>query len=502
MISALRKLERKLDRVEDQARGVAILGQYRDDPAGYARDILGVHWWAKQQEVAHLLCTPPYRVLVRASHEVGKTYLAGSLVNWFYDTRSPGLCLTTAPTDTQVRDLLWKEVRVQRRRAGRGGFRGPKMPRLESSEDHWAYGFTARDADGFQGRHEAEVFVLFDEAAGVRPEFWDAAETMAHMWLAILNPTDPSSRAAEEERSGRWHVVEMSGLDHPNIAAELAGQPPPFPAALRLGKLQERLEKWCTPLGKGEIPKPTDVEWPPGSGKWLRPGPVAEARVLGRWPSQSVNSVWSDVAWLLAETMILPDPQHALPEFGCDVARYGDDFTSIHGRRGGISFHHETHNGWSTKQTAERLKMLATEHARIHHVDRKRILVKIDDSGVGGGVTDQGGPEYSFVPILAASKPLDEDQYRLKRDELWFAVAALAAEGRISFARLATPVRQELRRQAIAITYKLDAAARKVIETKDDTKKKIKRSPDDMDAVNLAYAAAPPMWERVAGQVR
>jgi len=143
--------------------------RYRTDPAGYAREVLGVHWWAKQQQIAELLLTPPYRVLVKASHNIGKTHLAGGLVNWWYDVHDPGLTLTTAPTDTQVRDLLWKEVRSQR--AGRPGFRGPQMPRLESSEAHWAHGFTAKDSDSFQGRHARHMLIVFDEAVGVAPQF-------------------------------------------------------------------------------------------------------------------------------------------------------------------------------------------------------------------------------------------------------------------------------------------------------------------------------------------
>jgi hypothetical protein len=292
----------------------------------------------------------------------------------------------------------------------------------------------------------------------------------------------------------------MSGLDHPNIAAELAGQPPLFPAAIRLGKLQERLDAWCDKLSAGDVPKATDVEWPPGSGKWLRPGPEAEFRILGRWPSQAVNSVWSQFAWDLAEATILPEPKNALPQFGCDCARYGDDFTVIHGRRAGTSFHHESHNGWNSAQIATQLKLLVDEQARVHKVDNRRIICKIDD-GWDGGVTDQAGAEYTFIKIQASEKPIDEQAYKRKRDELWFAVAMLAGEGRLSFARLPTAVRAELRRQALAPTYEFDAAARKCVEAKDDTKKKIKRSPDDMDAVNLAYAAVPMMGERVAGQM-
>ncbi|HKV42544.1 MAG TPA: hypothetical protein VJX67_25305 [Blastocatellia bacterium] len=48
--------------------------------------------------------------------------------------------------------------------------------------------------------------------------------------------------------------------------------------------------------------------------------------------------------------------------------------------------------------------------------------------------------------------------------------------------------------------WALDSAGRRVIEKKEVTKKRIKRSPDDADALNLAYApgdagtASPTLW--------
>lgn len=443
--------------------------------------MLSVSWWAKQQEVARALVTHG-RVLVPAAHVVGKTFLAAGLVNWWYDTFDPGLVLTTAPTDIQVRDLLWKEVRAQRR--PRGGFRGPKMPRLESSERHWAHGFTAADVEGFQGRHEGKVLVVFDEAVGVDTKFWEAAETMASAWLCIYNPTDPSSQAFVEERTGNWKVIKISALEHPNIAAELAGQAPPYPSALRLDRLERLLKKWCSPIPQ-DYHAVTDIEWPPGSGKWLRPGPVAEARLLARWPTRAVNSVWSEVVWNEAITRILPT-RTMVPEVGCDVARFGDDFTAIHVQQGGRSCRHETYNGWSTDQTAGRLKGLCRELASEFRCDPKAIPIKIDDDGVGGGVTDQS-EDYNFIPVRAGSKAIAEFDYPNLRSELWFTTAELAAEGLISFAGLDPDTLDELRRQALAPTYRLDAKGRRTVEPKDETKQRIGRSPDDMDAVNLAY---------------
>src|SRR5215212_7207355 len=119
--------------------------RYRHDPEGYAEEVLGVQWWSKQKEIARSLVTPPYKTLVKACHNVGKTHIGGGLVNWWFDCYAPSITLTTAPTKRQVNDLLWKEVRSQRK--GRGGFTGPRAPRLQWSETHFAHGFTASSGD-------------------------------------------------------------------------------------------------------------------------------------------------------------------------------------------------------------------------------------------------------------------------------------------------------------------------------------------------------------------
>jgi len=493
MSSYQTRAEAELERRRRQRARTSVGERYKLDPEGYAADILGVTWWSKQIDVARLLLTPPYKVLVKASHKVGKTHLGGGLVNWWYDVHDPGLTLTTAPTERQVKDLLWKEVRSQRK--GRGGFPGPKMPRLESGDLHFAHGFTARDGDSFQGHHSEHTFIVFDEAVGVDSIFWETAESMfageGHAWLAIFNPTDTSSQAYAEEMAGGWHIVTISVLEHPNVIAELNSDPPPFPAAIRLGRVEELLKKWCRPIDSSQA-KATDIQWPPGSGQYLRPGPIAEARLLGRWPSQATYNVWSDATWQAAELLVAPEPKDEICEIGCDVARFGDDFTSIHVRRGPVSLHHESANGWATSETAGRLKQVADQWGQHCGTEGRQIPIKVDDDGVGGGVIDQKG-DYKFLPVSGASTAMEPEKYPNRRSELWFAVAERAEENRLSLVRLPAAVRMELRRQAMAPTWKLDSAGRRVVEPKDKTKERLKRSPDDMDALNLAYA--PPVTD-------
>lgn len=468
---------------------------HKTDPCLYAEEILGVQWWAKQQEIAQAIIRHK-RVLVKASHGVGKSFVAAGLVNWHYDTFNPSITLSTAPTANQVHDVLWKEVRVQR--AGRivGGRSDllPKEPRMESEASHYAVGFTAESGEAFQGRHQGNIGIIFDEAVGVDTVYWESAEGMMTSpyawWLAICNPTDTSSRAYEEEFRGNFHVIRVSALEHPNILAELRGEPAPFPFAVRLEWVENAVRNETTLIDASDK-QAGDIEWPPGSGRWFRPGAWFESRVLGRWPSQAQasQSVWSEALWDQAQVVVpLPNEPTVM---GCDVARFGDDYTSIVVRRGACVIHHETHNGWSTSQTAGRLKELC-RRMKQQGEDPRDIVVNVDDDGIGGGVTDQADG-FSFAACSGASRANDTERYPNRRSELWFATAQRTAEGGLSLGRLSDESLSLLRRQAMAPRWKLDAQGRRVVEPKADTKKRLARSPDDMDALNLAFAYVPPI---------
>lgn len=481
--------------------------RYQEDPVGYSRDVLGVNWWSKQEEVARAVVEHP-KVMVKASHGVGKTHLSGGLVGWHFDCFRPSITKTTAPTKHQVDNLTWKEVRLQRR--GRDML--PKSSRIQAflpdgayDAGHYAAGYTASDANSFQGDHEEYLLLLFEEAVGVDPQFWVAGDGMVtsgkyNRWLSIFNPTSTASEAYQQELTGDWHVITISALEHPNLLAELEGRPRPYPKAVSLDWVETRLKRWCTVIPESDR-KATDVCWPPlehcrehgVAPVWYRPGPLFEGRVLGRWPSQALDAIWSEAAWLAA---ITPKPElqvEALThpaEIGVDVARKGDDNTEIHVRRGPVSLHHEAHNGWRTNETAGRVKQLCAEWGQKTGVEAKKVKCKIDDDGVGGGVVDNAGG-YAFYGVNAQSEAFEPEHYPRRRDELWFAVADRAIEGRVDFSQIEPEHLPELRRQFLAARWKIDGKGRRVVEPKEETKKRINRSPDGPDSVNLAYAPPP-----------
>jgi len=277
--------------------------------------------------------------MVLSGHGIGKSHAAAVAINWFFDTFDPCQIITTAPTQQSVERVLWKEVRMQRLRAGLPNvFVGPSAPFMKTSEDHLAYGFTATKGGALQGRHDLRMLLVIDEAVDVAPYYWHVFKTMfkpeeGHAMLACMNPTDQTSEAYAQDENGGWRTFNVSSMEHPNIARQLRGEEPLIRAAVTVSQIEEWIRDWCDPINPeveevrtAVTERQRSVEWLPGSGKWYRPSILFEARCLGIWPTMAVSGVWSDAIWSLAvstklngEPRLVP-PVHLLPEIGCDVA--------------------------------------------------------------------------------------------------------------------------------------------------------------------------------------
>ena len=121
-------------------------------PLAFARDVLRVKLWSKQEEVLVALSTRQ-RVAVKSGNGLGKGFCAAVAVLWFLYSHDPAIVLSTAPTFRQVRHILWRQIRRLHRRAAQT--LGGKMldTRWELAEDRYALGLFADIADQFQGFH-------------------------------------------------------------------------------------------------------------------------------------------------------------------------------------------------------------------------------------------------------------------------------------------------------------------------------------------------------------
>ena len=160
-------------------------------------------------------------------------------------------------------------------------------------------------------------------------------------------------------------------------------------------------------------------------------------------------------------------------EVGVDVARMGADRTVFYKRKGLKIIDKKIYSQQRINETYDQL---------INFIDMdKGICVKVDDSGLGGGLTDMllnGG--YNVVPINFGGEPKDKDKYPNLISEAWFYLKSIIKEVDI-------PQDNDLLMELSTRQFKMDNKGRRVIESKDDYKKRGFRSPDLADALILTF---------------
>lgn len=398
------------------------------------------------------------RTAVPAGVGVGKTKALAGLALWFLYTRPGSKVISTAPGAFQVEHLLWREIRKAHAQAAVPLGGRLLTTELELSEDWFAIGLSpqkdreSETAVRFQGFHAPALMIILDEATGVHPSIWEAAEGLAvgpyDRFVAPGNPTDPSSRFKVACDSGLWQVVRISVGDHPNVVHD---DPAIVPGASTKTWLDERLKEY----GGAD-------------------SPLARAKIYGLWPEQGSDALISLAAVERAQADYTP-PTGPPAVVGCDVARFGTDETTTYGvwADGTVALL-QAITGQNLMATVGFLQSTGAP------------LVIVDDTGVGGGVTDRlneraQAKEWAghVVGVNFGSRATDPEKYFNMRTELYWTL-------RDNLPRLHLPSLPRLAGDLTNVKYSYDSAARIVLEPKDKSKRRLGRSPDHGDGLALA----------------
>lgn len=195
------------------------------DPIWKAKNLFGFEPWSKQREILKAL-RKHKRVAVRSCHGVGKTATAATAVLDFM-TEGPCRVITTAPTWSQVEQLLWREIALRHSKipGGAGAFGKIFKSSLEVRSDWFAMGLSTDKPERFQGHHAPRMMLVVDEASGVDEAIYEASEgflTAEHARVLLIgNPTRPAGTfyKAFQKDSG-WYTVHMSAFDAPAFTGE------------------------------------------------------------------------------------------------------------------------------------------------------------------------------------------------------------------------------------------------------------------------------------------
>lgn len=451
-------------------------GRYRhfaSDPVGFFNTVVGDFIWSKQREVAEAV-RDHRRVAVHACHDTGKSFVAGRTVVWFVGAFDDVVVVTTAPTMRQVKSILWKEIR---RAAVRGQFPGKlNLTEWKINDELVAFGQKPADWDpaAFQGIHALRVLVILDEACGVPEAIFDAAATLItnenSRILAIGNPDDPTSKFARVCRPGSgWKVIHIGWRDTPNHPDSTEEVPDEL-RELLISQIwvDERVQEW-------------GVESP----KYI-------SKVLGLFPEDAADGVVPlSLLMRCAAPMEYPS-EHLLPvELGVDVGAGGDE-TNVRERRGRKVGRVWRGHSPDTMESAEMVLDVIIETGATS--------VKVDVIGIGKGLTDrlkqwgrQGKHAAEIHGVNVGEGAISPTEHQNLRCQIWWDIGRGLSQDMIwDFSGLEESDRDTLFGQLVAVKQRPpDGSGRNRIEAKADTKKTIGRSPDDADALLLAYYVPP-----------
>lgn len=495
------------------------------NPSLWAKDKAKIHLWSMQSQIAESVKENRYTA-VPSCHDAGKSFVAATIAAWWLDTHPIGeaFVVSTAPSAPQVSAILWREIeRLHRRADLEGQINMGAIPEWKVGKELIGYGRKPADynADtGFQGIHSKYPLIIVDEAAGIPRSLWDAIDALATndnaRVLAIGNPDNSASHFFKicEEDSG-WNVIHLDGLLTPNFTEDEVKRVSALPDC---GDLYQFMVDHGVPFSTEEVPDELrtnllGVRWVGERMKrWgVHQQPVLdeetgeirfewktsalwEAKVRGRFAENDSDAL-IPMAWVKAaierwyawrDSGGVIDYVNGHRIYGVDVARYGDDETCIVQRQGDVLYSIDRVGKQDTMTTANKVAAL---------LRYPQSIAIVDVIGVGAGVVDRLRElRQTVIPYNASERSTEKDAtgeftFVNHRSATWWKLREMLDPSRPGGATIMLPDDDQMIADLTAPLWKVQQGARIAIESKDEIKRRLGRSPDTGDAVVIAFSA-------------
>ena len=468
--------------MSEQIAAARMARELRADPAFLLR-MLGERPWGAQAKIMRSV-RDNFITSVASCHSAGKSFIAARVALWFLVAHGPDtIVITTAPTDRQVRGILWQEIRQAAAKLA-------KLIPLATAplttgwdlgrpvgKKWFGIGFASRDYDSTaaSGWHAKHVLVIYDEAAGMSDDVIDGLDGCLSnprtcRVLKIGNPTNPASEFGREHKAAGAGCFNVSAFDTPNFTAAGITEDD-----IRDGTWKAKAE------GVEPYPMLVTPAWVAHvRRKWGEQNPLYVAKVLGQFPTDDPHGLFP--MSLLAKCHAFHVEPQGAGLLALDVGREGDD-PSVLGHRRGL--HYRKLREFRGMRLGELRAEVQAEADRIGAEE-----VRIDSIGIGAGPADE--MEDAGYPVVrvnfseASSRPLEWFNYRT---ECFWHLRTVMEDSGIDL----DPDDDDLTAQLAAITYGphgKDGTTR--VTPKEQTKKRLRRSIDDADTIVIAYATMKP----------
>lgn len=443
---------------------------YRENPVTFAREVLLFEPDEWQRSALIDLAYNP-KVAIKSGQGVGKTGLEAVALLWFLCCYQYPRIVATAPTKQQLHDVLWSE-------ASKWMGRSPLLSKIlkwtktyiymTGNEKRWfAVARTATKPKNMQGFHEDNMLFIVDEASGVADQIMEAIlGTLSggnNKLLMCGNPTRTSGTFFDAFNADmaiyKCHTV--SSLDSQRTNKQ---------------NISSLIRKY------GEDSN------------------VVRVRVKGLFPKQEDDVfIIHEIVEQCGSRLYSLDEKNLLPYiiFGVDVARYGNDETVIYRNARGKIKMVINRRGQDLMRTTGDIVSEYKKAVKEYPDYKGYIYVNIDDTGLGGGVTDrlmevkreQKLYRLVVIPVNAAEK-IETDtkegreaagHYNNLTTHMWAVLRDLLRDREIEIME-----EPETFAQLVVRKYFMASNGKIELESKKEMKKRNLPSPDRADALALA----------------
>lgn len=435
---------------------VQFLIDYRDHPVKFVQEVLGVEPDVWQAEFLNAIAAGNRKLAVRSGHGVGKSTATSWAALWYLLTRYPVKVVVTAPTSAQLFDALFAELKrwCKELPPDLAGLLDVKQERVELKSSPTEAFISARTSrqeqpEALQGIHSDNVMLIADEASGVPEAVFEAAagSMSGHNACTLLlgNPVRSSGYFYDvfHRMAGEWWTRRVSCVDSPRVSDEYVRE------------------------------------------MQLKYGPESNAyrvRVLGEFPTSDDDTV---IALEMVEAAMSRDIQAdelARPVWGLDVARFGNDCSSLCKRVGAVVI--EPPMVWKKVDLMHLVGAVKAEYD-VLPPSLRPLEILVDSIGLGAGVVDRlrelGLPARG---VNVSESPAFGTTYANLRAELWYKAKAWLEQRGCKL-----PKDDRLLGELVGVRYKFQSSGKIQIESKEDMKRRGMPSPDVADAFVLTFAS-------------
>lgn len=437
---------------------------YYDDPIGFSEDVLGFYPDDKQKAIMRAV-RDNKRISVRSGQGVGKTATCACLIIWFMVFRYEAKVICTAPTAAQLNTVLWPETAKWLQETLAEDYLSMTKTFIyrKGYEANWfANAKTSNRKERMLGLHADNMLIICDEAPGVQD---DILETLMgtisgedNKILLIGNPVRNSGMFFDSHHSMKddflcihINAEDCSRTDQKNI---------------------DMLKR-----------------------KYGENSNVVRCLVKGLFPLDE-DDVFLQLPLVMQGVNLdisIPDEPSTI-DIGVDVARFGSDLTALIPKIDMVVPEEfiVAYQGKDTMKTAG----AALRMAKQFHIKwpKPAVVIKIDDTGVGGGVTDrlkeikdEEGLDWLKVLPCKFGMPVKKGSqaYAFYYDTTTYMASVI--RDLLNDDELKLPNNFDLIGQLTNRKYYIHNSKGQVkIESKDEMKKRGLSSPDLADALFLA----------------